>query len=107
MPSDSRKKWVGHDGRAHRDNSRHPLRVDRDALHRLLAGRTDHFGRIKIDLRPLSEEVGINYTNLSGIIHDMATEGRLRKVGGTRQGQKTYIVSNPREWAAATVTAPT
>lgn len=95
---DPKKKWVTN-GNAAKYNAKHPHHVDRDALHRLLAGRTDHFGRIKMDLRALAAETDINYSNLSVIIREMAEEGRLRKVGGTVQGPKTYIVTNPKEWS--------
>lgn len=93
------KRYVT-DGRANNQNRNHPLRIDRDALHRVLSHRVDHFGRIKINLGALAEETGVNYSNLSGIIGQMAAEGRLRKVGGTQQGAKTYLVTDPKDWAA-------
>lgn len=84
-------------------NAGHPRHVDRNALHRYLRHQTDHFGRLKMDLRQLADDTGVNYTNLSLIIGGMAAEGRLRKVGGTQQGKKTYIVTDPAEWEDAKV----
>lgn len=74
--------------------------IDRDALHRLLYGRADHFGRYKMDLAALAGELGLSYCNFSVVIRAMTDEGRLRRIAGTTYGRKTYHVEPPDAWLA-------
>lgn len=75
--------------------------IDRDALHRLLYGRSDHFGRYKMDLAKLAEELGLSYCNFSVVIRDMTTEGRLHRIAGPTYGRKTYMVEPPEVWSCS------
>lgn len=77
-----------------------PARIDRDALHRYLYRHTDHFGRYRMNLKALSEELDLAYCNLSVVITSMAKEGRLRMTAGTSYGAKTYKV-RVRGWSAS------
>jgi hypothetical protein len=83
----------------------HPLAIDRDALHRFLYRRADHFHRLRFDLRELADEVGVNYAWLSQVITEMAHEGRMRRIAGAKQQQKTYRVEDPATWRRQSRTA--
>jgi hypothetical protein len=73
-------------------------KLDRNALHRILYRRTDHFDRIKVDLRGLAEETGLDYYHLSTVLNEFAREGRLHRIAGLPTRQKTYKVENPAAW---------
>lgn len=73
--------------------------IDRGALHRLLYGRADHFGRYRMDLQALATELGLSYCNFSVVIREMTAEGRLRRIAGTTYGRKTYKVESPEAWS--------
>jgi hypothetical protein len=82
-------------------NPNPPNKINRDALHRYLYRRSDHFGRYKVNLRSLSEETGCAYNNLSTILTAMAAEGRLRRIAGRDYQAKTYRVEDPTAWSDA------
>lgn len=75
--------------------------IDRNALHRLLLGRADHFGRYRMDLQALATELGLSYCNFSVVIREMTEEGRLRRIAGPTYGRKTYKIESPDHWAVS------
>ena len=75
-----------------------PVHIDRNALHRLLWGRADRFGRYRMELKALCDELGLSYAHFSVVIREMAAEGRMRRIAGPKYGQKVYQVENPAGW---------
>jgi hypothetical protein len=69
--------------------------LDRDALQSLLFRRADRLGRIKVDLRALAADAGVDYENLSTVLGSMVTEGRMRRIAGGKMSRKTYLVAPP------------
>lgn len=77
-----------------------PRAIDRDALHRILFRKADRLGRLKLNLRALSDELELGYCNLSVVISEMAQAGRLKPIAGPRNGRKTYVVVDPASYQA-------
>ena len=75
------------------------VKIDRNAVHRVLWRRADRFGRVRVQARSLAEELGVSYWNFTVVLKSMAGEGRMRQIGGSERGPKTYVVENPDIWA--------
>jgi DNA-binding MarR family transcriptional regulator len=78
------------------------VRIDRDAVHRVIYRRADRHHRFKGKMTDLAEELGVSYFNFTIVIRSMADEGRLRRIGGAANGAKTYLVVDPEEWKPLT-----
>jgi CRP-like cAMP-binding protein len=74
------------------------IKIDRNALHRVLYRRADRHHRLKLSAKDLAEDLGVNYEHFSRMLHTFADEGRLRRISGVRTGPKVYLVSDPAEW---------
>lgn len=72
--------------------------VDRDVLHRILAGRASVTGRLKIHQAELAKELGVTKFTMSRIIHEFLESGRLRKLGSAKGNIATYIIADPDTW---------
>lgn len=75
-----------------------PQKIDLDALHSYLYRRADRMGRLKINVKKLSGELELSYCNLTVVILKMADTGRMRRIGGASNGQKTYVIADPATW---------
>lgn len=75
-----------------------PQKINIDALHRHLFRKADRMGRLKLPINKLSEELGLGYCHLIGVVKKMADEGRLKRLSGTTYGTKTYVVRDPATW---------
>lgn len=75
-----------------------PMKIDRDALHRVLYRRSDRHHRLRLSCRVLSDELGVSYANFTRVIIEMAAQGRLRRIAGGRMEMKTYVVEDPAVW---------
>lgn len=76
------------------------VRIDEDALHRILWRRTDRFDRLRLTVTELAGELDLGYCNLTTHITAMTRDGRLRKIGGKKNGVKTFVVVDPVVWKA-------
>jgi hypothetical protein len=77
------------------------VRIDRDALHRVLYRRADRHHRLKVNAKTLADELGVNYEHFTLLLHRFADEGRLRRISGVRTGPKVYLVEPPENWETA------
>lgn len=76
----------------------HPL--DLDALHALLFGRADHFGRLRLSQRKFAEEVGIAHETVCRAVSKMAKEGRLKRLKSEKNNIGIYHIIDPVKWEA-------
>lgn len=72
--------------------------VDRDTLHRILAGRASVSGRLVIHQAKLAAELGVTKFTMSRIVHELLDTGRIRKLGSAKGNITTYIVADPDTW---------
>jgi hypothetical protein len=73
-------------------------KFDRDALHAYLYRKSDRLHRIVLNQKKMAEQLEVSYYNFTVIIRGMAEEGRLRQIGGSKFGSKTYLVEDPTSW---------
>ncbi len=72
--------------------------IDLDALHSLLFGRADRFGRLRLSQRDFATELGIAHETVCRALSKMAKDGRLRRIKSEKNNIGVYALKDPAVW---------
>lgn len=75
------------------------IKVDRDALHRVIWRRTDRRRTLRIHQAMFAEELGVSPYHLSRLLAELEGEGRMRKLSAEKGNVGRYVIADPADFA--------